>query len=63
MMTGNDIPFEEFQKTQYMDQSKIICDKCKTANKSESFKNMFYRCISCNSNLLAFFNMRGLLNI
>ena len=47
----NDIPFEEFEKTQYMDQSKIICDKCKTANKSESFKNMFYRCISCNSNL------------
>ena len=47
----NDIPFEEFEKTQYMDQSKIICGKCESVNKSESFNNIFYRCISCNLNL------------
>ena len=45
----NDIPFEEFNKTQLKDESKIICDNCKTTNKSESFNNMFYKCISCNA--------------
>ena len=47
----NDIPFEEFEKTQYKDESKIICGNCKTNNKSEAFNNIFYRCISCNLNL------------
>jgi hypothetical protein len=47
----NDIPFKEFEKTQYKDESKIICDKCKTLTKSESHDNIFYRCISCKLNL------------
>ena len=47
----NDILFKEFEKTQYKDESKIICGNCKTNNKSEASNNLFYRCISCNLNL------------
>ena len=47
----NDIPFEEFDKTQLKDLSKIICNKCNTVTKADAFNNMFYRCTSCNSNL------------
>ena len=47
----NDILFKEFEKTQYKDESKIICGDCKTKTKSEALNNIFYRCISCNLNL------------
>jgi len=38
---------EEYLETQKVDLSKIICDKCQTQNKSESYKNMFYECCLC----------------
>ena len=49
----NNMLFSEFQKTQYIDISKIICEDCKLANKSTSFNNQFYRCLSCGKNLCA----------
>ena len=42
--------FEEFDKTQMIDISKIICDKCQM-KKSETFNKSFYRCNSCKMNL------------
>ena len=42
---------EEFEKTQYIDESKIICDDCKKQNKSESYMNKFYICCNCKINL------------
>ena len=45
------IQLNEFEKTQYVDQSKIICDNCKENNKSESTDNKFYICFACKKNL------------
>ena len=47
---GN-ILLNEFEKTQYIDISKIICKKCKEKNKGNTFQNEFYKCLSCNINL------------
>ena len=41
----------EFEKTQNIDISKIICDKCKEKNMGNVFNKEFYRCINCNMNL------------
>ena len=46
----NNFYFEEFDKTQMIDISKIICDKCQK-KKSETFNKLFYRCNSCKMNL------------
>ena len=42
---------EEFEKTQYIDESKIICDDCKKQNKNDSYENRFYICCNCKINL------------
>ena len=42
---------DEFEKTQYINETKIKCGKCKEANKNESYKNKFYMCCICNINL------------
>ena len=44
------ILLNEYKDTQKIDISKIIRDECKI-NKSESYKNIFYRCNECNNNL------------
>ena len=45
------ILLNEFEKTQYIDISKIICKKCKEKNKSNTSQNEFYKCLTCNINL------------
>ena len=45
------ISFEEFEKTQYIDESKIICDNCKLKNKNDSYENKFYICCNCKLKL------------
>ena len=45
------IPFEKFEKTQFIDETKILCGNCKTENKSNTFKNSFYICCNCHINL------------
>ena len=30
------------------DESKIICDLCKDAKKSQTYNNIFYYCYTCN---------------
>ena len=47
----DNILFSEFENTQLMDESKIICEKCKNNNKSKTFKNKFYICTSCKVNI------------
>ena len=43
----NNILFNEFEKTQKIDISKIKCEICKEKNKNETFNNQFYRCNLC----------------
>jgi len=47
----NNILLQEYNNTQNVDQSKIICDNCKDVNKSISYDNKFYLCVSCKQNL------------
>ena len=42
-----EINTEEYLKTQKVDLSKIICDKCQSQNKSDSYNNKFYKCCQC----------------
>ena len=52
----NDIFLNEFEKTQNINLSKIICDSCKENNKGESYNNEFYFCVTCKFNLCALCN-------
>ena len=47
----DNILLNEFWNTQYIDISKIICDKCKEKNKSNTYKNEFYKCLECGINI------------
>ena len=47
----DNILIDEYEKTQYIEQSKIICDICKVNKKSETYKNEFYKCNICKINL------------
>ena len=46
-----DIKLKEFNKLQNIDESQIICEICKTNNKSETFNKKFYICNTCNIKL------------
>ena len=45
------IILNQFESTQFIDESKIICEICRTANKSESYDKKFNRCFICKKNL------------
>ena len=47
---GN-ILLDEYQNTQKVNISKIVCDKCKINNKGNTYNNIFFKCYSCNINL------------
>ena len=47
----NNILFKDYENTQLIDISKIICDICKIKNKSNTFNNKFYKCITCKKNI------------
>ena len=47
----NKIKINEFDNAQYIDQYKIVCNKCKERNKKDSYNNEFYICNSCKINL------------
>ena len=47
----DNILFDEYNKTQKIDLSKIICDDCKNKNKNNTFNNKFFKCLSCNNNI------------
>ena len=45
------ILLDEFEETQNIDRTKIICDICRENNKSKAYNNIFYKCLSCNKNI------------
>ena len=47
----NNLSFDEYEKSQYKDLSKIICEKCKENNMKNSFNKEFFKCIDCQKNL------------
>jgi len=47
----NNIPFELFEDTQKIDESKIICNICSNNNKNKSFNHKFYFCLTCKKNI------------
>ena len=49
--TINNIFLSEFERTQYIDISKVICNICKENNKNNTYKNEFYTCLSCDKNI------------
>ena len=47
---NDNIQLNEFEKTQYIDEAKIICQNCKT-KKSEIYENKLFMCLKCKINL------------
>ena len=47
----DNILLDEFDKTQYIDISKIECNICKENNKSNTYKNELYKCLKCGINI------------
>ena len=41
------ISIKEFEDTQLIDSSKIICNNCKIKNMGNTVNNMFYKCLNC----------------
>ena len=49
--SANKMLLKEFENSQNINISKIICDICNSANKGDSYNNQFYRCLSCKCNI------------
>ena len=49
--TTNNIKIKDFPNTQKINISKLVCNKCKIKNRGDSYKNEFYKCLTCNQNL------------
>ena len=47
----NNIFLEEFNNTQMINESNIICKFCPEKNLANSYNKEFYRCLTCESNL------------
>ena len=45
------ILLDEYYNTQYIDESSIICQNCNNNDKSKTFNNQFFNCITCKINL------------
>ena len=45
------ILLEQYEKTQIINEEKIICSSCKIRNKEKSFNKKFYFCCACKQNL------------
>ena len=45
------IKINEYENTQNIDLSKIICDICKKKSRLDIYNNEFYKCNKCNMNL------------
>ena len=46
----SNIFLNDYERTQYIDESKILCDKCGN-NKFKAYVNQFYHCFTCDQNL------------
>ena len=46
-----EILLKDYENTQKIDISKIICDICKIKNKGSIYNNELYKCLTCGNNL------------
>ena len=46
-----DMNYEDFEKTQNINESEIICDSCQEQNKYDATQNLFYICYDCKKKL------------
>ena len=44
----DNLSLKDFEKSQYINYSKIICENCKEKNMDELNMNKFYKCYECN---------------
>lgn len=49
--TTDNIKIDDFQKTQNINISNIICGECKIKNMGNSHNNEFYLCLTCGNNI------------
>ena len=47
----NKILISQYENTQKIDQSRIICEICNKNNKASTYNNMFFRCNNCKKNI------------
>ena len=47
----DNIKIEDFQETQKINISKIICDECNENNMGNTYNHEFYKCLTCNKNI------------
>ena len=47
----NNIFLDEFNSTQLINESSIICSDCTDKNKFNSYEKKFYKCLTCEQNL------------
>ena len=47
----NNILLDQYCNTQYIDESRIICQNCNNNDKSKTFNNQFFNCLTCKMNL------------
>jgi len=45
------ILIEEFENSQLINLSKIICNNCKINNMGDTYNNKFYRCLNCKMDI------------
>ena len=43
--------FEEFEESQKINLSKIICNNCKNNNMGNTYNNIFYKCLNCKMDI------------
>ena len=44
----DNLSFSDFNQSQLIDESKIICDICKNINKANTYNNLFFICNTCD---------------
>ncbi len=48
---SDNILLEDFEKTQNINISNILCNNCNNVNKYQAYNNLFFKCLTCNKNL------------
>ena len=56
--TIDDLNIDEFETSQLINETKIICGTCKHANKGNTYKNDFFICNTCHLNLCPLCKMK-----
>ena len=49
-LTDN-IPLNQYENTQMINEKKIICENCNMSNKNDTYEKKFFRCLTCKINI------------